>query len=73
MAIKTDLLSIDDLNLFLPSEFESQGLLLGRRLRVVQGHVTNEIALVPERTVTLGTLVGLFLDIQNEKLKYFKR
>ena len=43
-AIGTHLLAIDELQPLLPANLEGLCLLLGRGIRVVDGHVSNEVA-----------------------------
>ena len=62
-----NLLAVDDLNLLLAAKFQRQVLLLLRRLRVVEGHVPDQVTLVPERLAALRTLVSLLLRLWKEK------
>ena len=62
-----NLLAVDDLNLLLAAKLQRQVLLLLRRLRVVEGHVPNQVTLVPERLAALRTLVRLLLRLWKDK------
>merc|ERR1719362_2717268 len=55
------LLAINNLNLFLSTNFEGHSFFLFSGFRIMESHMTNEVSFMSECTLAFGTLMGFLL------------